>query len=350
MVDAKLDLFKMSPTDISTSSYRMAPIQPFTTGTTPIDFQVDAQGDFEDLNRSYFDLELQLSSTDNNNLARTAHDTDTMISIVKNFAHFVVKQINTRLNGTLISEQTDTYHYKACMETLLNNNRKYGETILVPQGWYNHIDVVSQYKVANIKNDDAQHAALSQQHKNTLKAKKDALVPLVAQRRHTLRIKPHLEPFMMGKLLVPGVQFSIQFYMNAPELIFEAVTIQGKIREIKMKMYLCVVRLNDTIFRSLMSKMTTQKQIVKYPTVRSEIATRSFRQGERILEIQNPFQSRIPNFIMAALVNTAAFNGAYDRDPFCFEKSRVTTFKQFIRGEEYPYETMDLNYNNRQKD
>ena len=155
---------------------------------------------------------------------------------------------------------------------------------------------------------------------------------------------------MMGKLLAPGVQFSIQFYMNAPELIFDAVTIQGKIREIKMKMYLCVVRLNDTIFRSLMSKMTTQKQIVKYPTVRSEIATRSFRQGERILEIQNPFQSRIPNFITAALVNTAAFNGAYDRGPFCFEKSRVTSFKQFIRGEEYPYESMDLNYNNRQKD
>ena len=91
MVDAKLDLSKMSPTDISTSSYRMAPIQPFTTGTTPIDFQVDAQGDFEDLNRSYFDLELQLGSTDNNNLARTADDTDTMIATVNNFAHFVFK-------------------------------------------------------------------------------------------------------------------------------------------------------------------------------------------------------------------------------------------------------------------
>ena len=67
-----------------------------------------------------------------------------------------------------------------------------------------------------------------------------------------------------------GVLFSIQFCMNAPELFFVAVTIQGKIREIKMRMYLCVVRLNDIIFRSLMSKMTTQKQIVKYPTVRSE--------------------------------------------------------------------------------
>ena len=120
MVNAKLDLFKTPPTDISTSSYRMVPIQPFTTGTTPTDFQVDAQGDFVG---SYFDVELQLSSTDNNNLARTADDTDTMIATVNNFAHSVFKQINTRLNGTLISEQTDTHHYKACMETLLNNNR-----------------------------------------------------------------------------------------------------------------------------------------------------------------------------------------------------------------------------------
>ena len=195
MVNAKLDLFKTSPTDISTSSYRMVPIQPFTTGTTPIDFQVDAQGDFVDLNRNYFDVELQLSSTDNNNnLARTADDTDTMIAPVNNFAHSIFKQINMRLNGTLISEQTDTYYYKTYMETPLNNNRQDGETILVPQGWYNHIDVVSQYTAANIKNDGAQRAALSQQNKDTLKAQKDALVPFVAQRRHTLRMKPHWNP------------------------------------------------------------------------------------------------------------------------------------------------------------
>ena len=161
MVNAKLDLFKTPPMDISTSTYCMVPTQPFITGTTPTDFQVNAQGDFVDLNRSYFDVELQLSSTDYNNFARTADNTDTMIALVNNFAHSIVKQIIMRLNETLISEQTDTYHYKVYMETLSNNNRQDDETILVPQGWYNHIDVVSQYTAANIKNNDAQHAALS---------------------------------------------------------------------------------------------------------------------------------------------------------------------------------------------
>ena len=91
MVNAKLDLFKTPPMDISTSSYRMVPTQPFITGTTPIDFQVDAQGDFVGLNRSYFDVELQLSSTDYNNFARTTDNTDTMIALVNNFAHSIFK-------------------------------------------------------------------------------------------------------------------------------------------------------------------------------------------------------------------------------------------------------------------
>ena len=43
-------------------------------------FQVDAQGDFLDLNWSY--VELQLSMTDNNKLERTADISDTMIAIL----------------------------------------------------------------------------------------------------------------------------------------------------------------------------------------------------------------------------------------------------------------------------
>ena len=52
-------------------------------------FQVDAQGDFLDLNWSY--VELQLSMTDNNKLERTADISDTMIAHVNNFAYSIFK-------------------------------------------------------------------------------------------------------------------------------------------------------------------------------------------------------------------------------------------------------------------
>ena len=65
------------------------------------DFQLDAHGDFLDLNLSY--VELQLSMTDNNNLAKTADITDTMIAPLNNFACSILKQINMKFNGTLVS-------------------------------------------------------------------------------------------------------------------------------------------------------------------------------------------------------------------------------------------------------
>ena len=102
-----------------------------------MDFQIDPQEDYIDLNRSYFEVELQMkNAADNANLV--AADT---IFPVNNLAHSLFKQINVRLNGTLISPQTDTYHYKAYLETILNNNRQDGETILQPEGWFNGINI-----------------------------------------------------------------------------------------------------------------------------------------------------------------------------------------------------------------
>ena len=58
-----LDLFRVPPTDISIWSYHMVPINPFTTGINPIDFQIDPQEDYIDLSRSYFEIEWKPESS-----------------------------------------------------------------------------------------------------------------------------------------------------------------------------------------------------------------------------------------------------------------------------------------------
>lgn len=49
----------------------------------------------------------------------------------------------------------------------------------------------------------------------------------------------------MGKLIFPEIQFSVQLYMNSPERFLNVVGIQGKINNIKIKLFLCVVRLDN---------------------------------------------------------------------------------------------------------
>ena len=98
-----LNLFDVPSTDYSLAESRYVPINPFTTGIHPIDFQIDPQDDFIDMSNSYFEAELQLKLDNGGNVVDA-----TQVTVCNNFIHSLFKQINVRLNGTLISPQTDT--------------------------------------------------------------------------------------------------------------------------------------------------------------------------------------------------------------------------------------------------
>jgi len=117
-INQALRVFKVPPTDISINAYGMVTIQPTTTGINPMEFIIPALDDFVDLGRSYFIMELRLKKSDNGNLVANEK-----LWPVNNLAHSIIKQIDLQLNGTLISPQSDTYHYKAYLEELLNYDR-----------------------------------------------------------------------------------------------------------------------------------------------------------------------------------------------------------------------------------
>ena len=68
-------------------------------------------------------------------------DNKRFVYVTNNMAHTLFKRINLRFNGTLMSEQTDTYAYNAFLKTVLNYNRDDAETLLAPQDWVNYLNV-----------------------------------------------------------------------------------------------------------------------------------------------------------------------------------------------------------------
>ena len=218
------------PTDLSILSYRMVPIQTFTTDINPVEFQVDPQEDYVDLSRSYFELELTLKKNDANNVAAADN-----LFPVNNLAHSLFKQISVRLNGTLISPQMDTYHSKAYPETLLNYDRVDGETALKPQGWYNGIDLPATLMANNV--DTAANAGAGHNDFQRLSTNQQANVKLMKEEKanytegktHVLRFRPHIEVFHLNKLLVPSVQIGIQMYLNQPDLFLNGVALHGRL-------------------------------------------------------------------------------------------------------------------------
>ena len=79
-----------------------------------------------------------------------------------------------RLNGTLISPQTNTYHHKAYIDAVIRNDRDDGETILKPEGWFKGLTCrdASGTGLTAEKMDvtHADHKALSEDEQNWIKS------------------------------------------------------------------------------------------------------------------------------------------------------------------------------------
>jgi len=334
-------------------AYRMVTIQPTTTGINPMEFILPTLDSFVDLGRSYFTMELQLKKSDNSNL-----EASEKLWPVNNLAHSILKQIDLHLNGTLISPQSDTYHYKAYLETLINFDRTDGKTILGPQRWYNQVDSPPEWTTNNTDtttNSGAGHndyKALSANHKAMLAAMTAETVNYAGGVTRSLVFKPHLEVFHTGKVMVPGVEIKIKFHFCSPNLFFNGVGEAGRLKEedVKVRFHLCQLRLNETVYMNLAAQRHNEEAVAVYPTVRSEIRTFSMESTLSRFEIRDLFQNRVPDRMIVGLLDSRAFNGAVTRDPFCFQKFGLTSIKQIVKGEEYPYETLELVGNDSSKD
>ena len=344
-----LNLFYVPPTDVSILSYRMVPIQPFTTGINPVDFQIDPQEDYIDLSRSYFQIDWTLKKTDAAN-AVAAENT----FLINNIAHSLFKQISVRLNGTLISPQTDTYHYKAYLETLMNFDRDDGDTILKPQGWFNTVNVPDALTANQLNLAHNDFAALTPDNQALVRDLRANNTTVAAGVTRTLCFVPHIEVFHTNKLLIPNVQLGIQLYFNSADLWSRAFEGANAFRllaeDIKLKMYLCQVRLNPDMYISLMREIDSGKNLVSYPMVRSDIRTYNVTNNTLHYEINNPFQSRLPNRLVVGIVSSAAFNGSAATYPFSFKKYNLKSIKQVVRGETYPYEALEMVHTNDSQD
>ena len=139
------------------------------------------------------------------------------------------------MNGVLMTEQSNTYHYKAYLESLLNYNREEGAN------WSGNADL----------------RALTSR--------------LLSENWHTFITRPHLPPLKMGKCLVPGVQLDFELFLN---IYLKFLAIHND--EIKVTLLMIKVTLNARVYVRLQKERQMLNNIVRYHVVRSEIHTFSF--------------------------------------------------------------------------
>ena len=197
----------------------------------------------------------------------------------------------------------------------------------------------------------ADYAALPQDLKNLVQGR----IQFLGGNGVALRFKPYLEVFHLSKLLVPGVQIQIKMYFNPPAMWTVrwdgASTLRLTEADVSVRLNLCKVRVTPSVYIGLMTELRNEKKkVATYPTVRGEIRTYSHPNDNQHFECNNPFHNQLPNQLIVVLMEQAVFNGSIVHSPFNFGKFNLATIKQLVRGEEYPYETLELQHDGASKD
>ena len=203
--------------------------------------------------------------------------------------------------------------------------------------------------------DDAAYTALSTNHQDSIKNQRaDARDYYAGGKRRILRMKPFIDAFHQGKWIVPKTLLELEFYLDPAALFMngEANPSSEEVRvnpeDIKLTFFLCLVSQNPAVYMSMMSMMT--KTPTKYPMIHTEMRQFPLDNGATFKEINNPFNGKVPQRVIIGILKTTAFNGQYNEDPLAFGKFGVEYIKQIVKGEEYPYETLELSTANGQKD
>ena len=282
-----LGLFDVRDVDYRYEASRDVAFQPVLIGTRPITFSIPASDDYYDLSELRFQVKLRLTDPSagynglKGNVANSDGENTRNTYCVNNFGCTIFRDINMSRNGVFMTEQINTYHYEAYLETLLNYNRQEGATKLAPQGWINQLNVIEQMGATGANSDvptNANWGGNTELRKLTSR--------LLDENSHTFIIRPHLPSLKTGKCLVSGVQLDFELFLNPNTIYLMGTPIKGTLnakkcpaihnKDIKVTLPMRKVTLNASVYVRLQKERQMLKKIVRYPAVLSETRTFSF--------------------------------------------------------------------------
>ena len=109
--------------------------------------------------------------------------------------------------------------------------------------------------------------------------------------------------------------------------------------DLKVTLFLCEKKTEPSVYRSLMNRLKGSKKVT-YPVVRSETRTCNHTNDSQVFEAHNIFHSQLPNRVMVVSLKQTAFNGGITKYAYSYKTLNITSIKQLVRREEYPYRTL----------
>ena len=325
-VKSELDLFAVPPTQRSIDEGQWIEHQPITSLDSggPIEFVVPGAGDaYIDLVNTYLFVRAKIIRGAGTNL-----DDDAPVAPVNNWLHSLFSQVDVYLNDTQVTSSSNTYPFRAYVETLLSYGAEAKKTQLTSQLWYK---------------DSAGHMDATQENGGN--------AGLVERRRHIagsrvveMMGRLHVDLFMQDRFLLNGVTVKIRLVCSkdAFSLMASGANPDYKVCIVDAILFVRKAVLNPMVLMAHIQALT--KGTAKYPIRPVDCKVYSIPQGAMSHTHENLFLGGLPKRIILWCVDNDAFNGTFEKNPFHAKNNGINFLAIYVDGRQVPAKPLQPNF------
>ena len=309
-----IDLFTLPQIEASLVAGTSITIYPQNAlnDTGPYDFLIPSEDNdytFLPLTRLYGELEVV--KTDGSAVTNAEKN-----GIVNLFPHSIFKQIECSINGTQICDlSTPTYPYKAFIETHLSFNKHAKEGHLYCECYSK--ETVGKENNFELGTVAAPNPAFDERHE---RCKNKIYFSMIL----------HIDFFQTERYLLPGCEIKLKFIRNEDKFSILGSTLVTRIKV--NELFLSIRRITiDPVEDSKISS-DLEKGPAAYPIDQSKIKTFTIPAQLRNHNISQIFRGQLPRSLIIGFVDTEAYDGVVNKNPFVFEHFKLNYFNLFVNG------------------
>ena len=293
----------------------------------PITFEVCGDGtDYMDLLNTYLMCDVKVTKADGSDI-----ENDDNVGCVNGLMHALFNQVVVKLNDTMVSENNNTYHYRAHLENLLSFGTEAKQNQLSAALWFKdtagHMDDIAAANAGNVKRKEY----------------------IAESKTVQLMGRIHSDMFMQNRYLVNGVDLTIKLNRNNSSFCLMGADVSTfKLKMVSATLFVRKVKVNSSIQLKQIEKIDKQNSPAIYPIRRVEVKSFGIGVGSLSTTKEGLFSGQLPKKIVIGFVESAAYDGRYSKNPFNFKHFNTKFITLYCEGKQIPVKGFQPDFANSQ--
>ncbi|XP_030831447.1 uncharacterized protein F54H12.2-like [Strongylocentrotus purpuratus] len=298
------------------------------TDSAPIEFNVAGTAEeYVDLSQTMLAVTAKITNPDNTNLAQEAP-----VGPVNLFLPSLFSQVDVMLNEKLVSQPSNTYPYRAMLESIMHYGKETKDSQLTQQLYYK--DAAGKMDLLNpLLAGENVNEGLKKRHEFIVDSKVLSMLGPI-----------YGDLFFQERLLLPGVDLKLKLNRSKDAFCLLSSNAEGnyKVKILSAALYVRRVKTNPSVM--LNHAKMLEKANAKYPLNKVDVRSFTIPAGNMSFNKDNLFLGHLPNRIVVGFVDNDAYNGTYGKNPYNFKNLLLNYVGVTVDGESIPMKPLRPNF------